>query len=251
MEAQLNQIRIASPCPVSWEQMTGDNRVRFCGECQLNVYNFGELSRTEAEELLRTTEGRICGRLYRRSDGTVITKDCPVGLRAARRRVARIATAAFATLVSICSAAIGQKQSDKDKGCRQQVTITTKHGSDSSDRAKLTGTLFDQNGAVIVGADIKIINSQTKETEYLRSTDEGKFSQGGLEAGVYNVIINEPGFKELKMRELKIAGGETVLIKATLLVNGEVTMGIIVDEPIQPPGMTIFKGDVIRKMTIP
>ena len=81
MKAQLNQIRIASPCPVSWEQMIGDNRVRFCGECQLNVYNFGELSRTEAEELLRSTEGRLCGRLYRRADGMVITKDCPVGFR--------------------------------------------------------------------------------------------------------------------------------------------------------------------------
>jgi hypothetical protein len=73
--------------------MTGDNRVRFCTECRLHVYNFAELTRTEAEDLLRTTEGRLCGRLYRRADGTVITKDCPVGLRAVRRRVAKIATA--------------------------------------------------------------------------------------------------------------------------------------------------------------
>jgi hypothetical protein len=183
----------------------------------------------------------------------VITKDCPVGLRAVRRRVAKVATAVFATLVSFCSAAIGQKQSDKDKVCKQQATITTKHGSDSSNRAKLTGTLFDQNGAVIAGADIKVINRQTKETEYFRSTYEGKFSQGGFEAGVYDVIINAPGFKELRVKELKIAGGETVLIKATLVVTADVLTGVI-DlplEPLQTPGMTIFKGDVIRKMTIP
>jgi len=98
LTVQLNQIRVASPCPVSWEQMTGDNRVRFCGECQLNVYNFAELTRTEAENLLGATEGRICGRLYRRADGTIITKDCPVGLRAVRRRMAKAATAAFAAL---------------------------------------------------------------------------------------------------------------------------------------------------------
>jgi hypothetical protein len=117
--------------------MTGGDRVRSCAQCQLNVYNFAELTRTEAEDLLRTAEGRICGRLYRRSDGTVITKDCPVGLRAARRRAAKVATAAFATVVSLCSGAFGQRQSDKDKGCKQQVTISTKHGKDSSDPTKL------------------------------------------------------------------------------------------------------------------
>lgn len=249
---QLDRMRVASPCQVSWEQMTGDDRVRFCAECRLNVYNFAELTRTEAEELLHTAEGRICGRLYRRSDGTVITKDCPVGVRAARRRVAKVATAAFAAVVSLCSAAFGQKQSDKDKGCRQQVTITTKHGTDSSDPTNLTGTLFDQNGAVIAGAGIKIVNRETKDTDYLRSTDEGKFSQTGLAAGLYEISVRQPGFKELKF-ELKIAAGETVVVKATLLVRAEVLTGVIdlPREPIQTPNMTIFKGDVIRKMTIP
>src|SRR5262245_27890709 len=119
MKPNLDQIRVASPCPVGWETMTGDERVRFCSLCQLNVYNFAELTRIEAEELIRTTEGRICGRLYRRTDGTVITRDCPIGVRAIRRKVARVATAAFATIISLCSIAFGQKQ--KGSSCRQQV----------------------------------------------------------------------------------------------------------------------------------
>jgi hypothetical protein len=250
---QLDRIRVATPCPVSWEEMTGDNRVRFCGECQLNVYNFAELTRTEAEDLLRTAEGRICGRLYRRADGTILTKDCPVGLRAVRRRVAKVATAAFAALVSLASAAAGQKQSDKDKACKQQVRITTKVEKDSSDRAKLIGTLLDQNGAVIAGAEIKVINHQTKETESFRSNDEGQFSKRDLAAGVYDAIINAPGFKELKVRELKIASGETVVIQAILLVNVEVLTGVVglMEEPLSTSDMTIFKGDLIRKLPKP
>src|SRR5215813_8158411 len=106
----LNQIRVASPCSVGWEAMTGDDRVRFCSLCQLKVFNFAELTRREAEALLRTTEGRICGRLYRRSDGTLITRDCPIGVRAIRRKVARVAGAAFATVVTLCSIAFGQNQ---------------------------------------------------------------------------------------------------------------------------------------------
>ena len=62
--------------------MSGDDRVRFCDLCNLHVYDISRLSRKEAEALITKTEGRICARVYRRTDGTVITKDCPVGLRA-------------------------------------------------------------------------------------------------------------------------------------------------------------------------
>jgi hypothetical protein len=74
--------------------MTGDDRVRFCGECRLNVYNLSSMSRTEAEKLLRKQEGRICVRFYERADGTVMTQQCPRALAAARRVIVR--TGAFA-----------------------------------------------------------------------------------------------------------------------------------------------------------
>src|SRR5258706_6218808 len=99
--ATIDCLRIAAPCPLSWEQMTGDNRVRFCDHCQLNVYNISELSRLEAETLIASTEGRLCARLFRRADGTVLTKDCPVGLRALRRRVAQRTAAIFAAIVGL------------------------------------------------------------------------------------------------------------------------------------------------------
>jgi hypothetical protein len=46
------------------------------------------MSREQAEKLIRQKEGKMCVRLYRRRDGTVLTSDCPVGVRAARRRMA-------------------------------------------------------------------------------------------------------------------------------------------------------------------
>jgi len=89
----LDTISVASPCNVSWDAMTGDERTRFCLQCQKHVYNLSELSRSAAEALVQQTEGRLCVRFYRRKDGTVMTSDCPVGLRAVRRRVALIAGA--------------------------------------------------------------------------------------------------------------------------------------------------------------
>jgi hypothetical protein len=89
----LNNIKIASPCSADWNKMPGDERARFCGECKLNVYNLSGMSQREAENLLINSEGRLCVRFYKRSDGAVLTKDCPVGWQAIRQRVSKIATA--------------------------------------------------------------------------------------------------------------------------------------------------------------
>ncbi len=84
----LQQLKIASPCYERWENMKGDDRVRHCASCKLNVFNVREMTRAEVEQLLDKTEGRVCMRLYRRWDGTVLTADCPVGVSRARVRVA-------------------------------------------------------------------------------------------------------------------------------------------------------------------
>ena len=51
--------------------MKGDQRVRFCDQCKLNVYNLSEMSRPAAERLVLQTEGRLCVRYYQRADGTM------------------------------------------------------------------------------------------------------------------------------------------------------------------------------------
>ena len=78
----LDRIRVAAPCDARWEDMTGDERVRRCASCQLQVYDLARLQRTEALGLLREHEGRrLCMRLWRRPDGRVLTADCPLGVR--------------------------------------------------------------------------------------------------------------------------------------------------------------------------
>src|SRR5436305_97227 len=79
--------------------MIGNQRVRFCGQCQLNVYNLSSMSRREAESLISQTEGRLCVRFYRRKDGSIITQDCPVGLRALKRRALRVKRAVASALL--------------------------------------------------------------------------------------------------------------------------------------------------------
>jgi hypothetical protein len=101
----LRRIRIASPCTADWNEMYGDERVRFCSKCELNVYNLSAMARADAERLLVDREGHLCVRFFRRSDGTILTKDCPIGLRALKQKIGRIAVACISF---VFGAGVGQ-----------------------------------------------------------------------------------------------------------------------------------------------
>jgi len=102
----LDGIRIASPCRSDWNEMYGDERRRFCSECKLNVYNLSGMTRAEAESLLINSEGRLCVRFFRRKDGTVLTKDCPVGWKAIKKRVSRTILAFSSVIVGFLAGVI-------------------------------------------------------------------------------------------------------------------------------------------------
>ncbi|RYE87781.1 MAG: hypothetical protein EOO75_14050 [Myxococcales bacterium] len=94
----LDRVQVASPCDAEWAAMTGDAHRRHCSECDKNVYDLSSLTREQAELLLEEHEGSLCIRFYRREDGTVLTADCPVGVKRRRRRWAAFSALAAATL---------------------------------------------------------------------------------------------------------------------------------------------------------
>ncbi len=107
----LDHLRIASPCSMKWEHLTpvGDGeRVRRCAQCDLNVHNISGMSRDEAEVFLRSLVPgqRACGVFRRRSDGTIITRDCPVGVRAPRQKLVRWMVRAAAAVTVILTGAV-------------------------------------------------------------------------------------------------------------------------------------------------
>jgi hypothetical protein len=115
----LNDIRIASPCHEAWDRMTGDDRARHCGSCDKTVYNLSAMTADEAAALFREREGRICVRLYRRRDGTVLTADCPVGRAKRFRRRVRYAVVVAASWLGLLPAT----------GCEDRSRTTDMMGS--------------------------------------------------------------------------------------------------------------------------
>ena len=70
----LDRIAVASPCPMAWDDMAGNERVRFCSQCKLNVYDISAMTKSEAESFIANAEGRICAKYYRRADGSIIRR---------------------------------------------------------------------------------------------------------------------------------------------------------------------------------
>jgi hypothetical protein len=87
--------------------MAGSECARFCTSCGLNVYNLSAMTREEAEALILQKEGRLCVRFFQRDDGTVMTTDCPVGVRAWYVRL-RVVVAFAATLLLLALGLTGR-----------------------------------------------------------------------------------------------------------------------------------------------
>ena len=77
----LDSITIPTHCPVSWDEMQGDDRTRHCTKCNESVHDVSELTTAEAVALLSGPGKRPCLRIYRRQDGRVMTADCPANRR--------------------------------------------------------------------------------------------------------------------------------------------------------------------------
>jgi hypothetical protein len=180
----LDQIKIASPCSAKWEQMEGTDRVRFCGECKKNVFNLSAMTRREAEELIKETNGNLCTMLFRRADGTVLTADCPVGRRVKAARVRRRIGWAIAGAMG-CSTAWAQTD------------------------AVLTGIVKDAAGAPIVRASVNVINERTGARFSATSDESGRFRVIANE-GIYTIKATSMGFSTTTKEDV-VAKGEVNL----------------------------------------
>ena len=82
---------VAAPCPVKWEDMKGDEKRRLCAQCDCYVLKATQMTDEEVTEAItRAASGqRVCMQFYKRADGTILTKNCPVGVAAMRARAGR------------------------------------------------------------------------------------------------------------------------------------------------------------------
>lgn len=185
-QVSLSNIRIASPCPADWNKMVGDERVRHCAECNLNVYNLSAMTERQVHALIAESSGqRLCTRFYRRADGTVLTQDCPWSFRAIKWKASRLGTAVLTALMSV-TVAMGKSKP-------RPATCECSQSQQKDSGIKLT--VVDQHGLAIPQAEITVANKSRKEMLAGVTWPAGEWNLSKVNAGQYVITVKSKGFR--------------------------------------------------------
>src|ERR1051326_1967496 len=76
-------------------------------------------------------------------------------------------------------------------------------------RGSIEGTVTDNSGAAIPGADVKVTSTDTGLTRSTVSNDLGAYSVTELPGGTYTVTVSKSGFKSLTQKGVFVGVGST------------------------------------------
>jgi outer membrane receptor protein involved in Fe transport len=83
-------------------------------------------------------------------------------------------------------------------------------------RGAIAGTVRDQAGAVVPGAQVKVTNPQTNVTREATTNDEGFYRVGAVEPGVYTVLVEKAGFSKIENRAVTVQQSQETTVDIEL-----------------------------------
>jgi len=87
-------------------------------------------------------------------------------------------------------------------------------------KGTISGTVTDQQGAVIAGAAVEVANIATGEKVTATSSDNGAYTIPNLTVGKYNVSISAAGFSSTILKEVPVSVSFNTTADATLNAQG-------------------------------
>jgi hypothetical protein len=242
----LDNLTITSPCTADWNSMIGNDQVRFCEHCNLDVHNLSLMTRNQAQRLIARSNGRLCVRYHRDSAGQPLTLPVRHKLHRIGRRVSRIAAGAFTATLSVTSA-VAQNSASSQSGNLNPPTATQASARWALG-SSIAGTITDQNGAVIPGATISLSSEQLNVTLFSSTSFTGQFRIDGLQAGVYKMRMEAPGFAAeqtdgVYVQENREARVDRTLSVATIEETVEVNSAAQVENVVSGGAMFVAPED--------
>jgi len=215
----LDSIDVASPCSKDWDEMIGDERVRFCTACAKNVYNLSAMPRREARKFAARNGGKVCVRYVRLAGGKLQTADTK--LYQISRRAATVAAGVFGATLMLSAVADAQKKPPTPKSV--VVKTDTSSTKNNIEESRISFTICDANDAVIVETEVVLTNQETNQEFRALTNGEGVAEFSRIPSGRYSVKASANGFQastlELQIRE---AVEPNVKITLQVAVMGEI-----------------------------
>lgn len=245
-KSSLDFIKSPLPCSKDWNEMAGDERVRFCGGCEKNVYNLSAMTRREASKFVARNSGKVCVRYIRLADGRVYTPDAR--LYKITRRVSTVAAGVVGATLTLAALAGAQTPTSPKPESSQKVASKNK---DVTQASQISFIVTDANGARIPNAVVNLSNPQTNEKFTKTTNDEGVALFTGIPPATYEVKFSATNFKDLK-RSIRIKETVEPDVEVYLEVGADVqVVGVVVDAWSEIPFFQAIERDdneAVRKL---
>lgn len=225
--------------------MSGNQLTRYCNQCEKSVYNFSQMTRAQAEALIASTNGKLCARIERNADGSILTTDKSYSLPRFHQNFLRIASATMSAALSLAPSIAAKPVKNLPVLNFSQEQQKKPDAKDTEKTAKIWGTVYDPSQAVVPNTKITLINESTKTERTSSSSEEGRYGFSALEPGNYTLVFETLGFKKSSHTDIKITAGQEMQQDSTLYIGqtlGELVMLQDVKEvPIElaPQGLSI------------
>lgn len=195
-------IRVKSPCSEDWDEMAGNDRVRFCSHCAKDVHDVSKATRRDAMRLVRRSEGGVCVRYEIHP-----VKRTPVFAPRIGKLVRQSGIAAGVITASIAMADAAYAQGDM----RPFETVRAEQGDKKGGGgAVISGYITDSAGAAIPFAVVSLSNIGTYEYRAVNANGEGFYEFKDLSPGTYSIKFEAGGFAAKQIDNVGLTEGGTV-----------------------------------------
>lgn len=146
--------KMATPnCPFVWSE-NPDNpkeRVKYCTNCNAQVYNLSGFDMNETQSLIFKRENRNNAPLYKREDGKFMTSDCPIALKKKKDKQMLIGGAAL-VLVLLIIMVVASFMAPQPPQAPASTTTDSSTSSDTATSSTTGESTNDVSGSSKTGA---------------------------------------------------------------------------------------------------
>jgi ankyrin repeat protein len=192
----IDSVKVGNPCSEKWEEMTGNDRVRFCSHCAKDVNDLSTMTRKEATRLVRRSDGKICIRY--RVDPVTRRPIFAEQLLQITRRAPGLATGVLTASMAVSTSAYAQGGNSPVPNDATRAVATRSINERRMDELPLgtrtlTGKVTDPNGAAVPNAVVKLLKGETFVAAASTNND-GIYRIDDVEIGSYRIEADSPGF---------------------------------------------------------
>jgi len=95
--------------------------------------------------------------------------------------------------------------------------------SQATSTATVAGLVTDEQGAAVVGAEVRLVDLATSTNQATVSNETGRYVIANVSPGNYTINITKTGFAAFKISSQKVDVGTTLTINASLKIGSTST----------------------------